>query len=145
MSEFQSDPRNYALELVSNGLVSGEHLALCCLKYMSHDDVRDMLNANELGPNECDECGDECENADDELCSDCQEKHNLEEYIEEFKGTHDVEAMRIDIENGNLKVGDDASDYDYENIVETSIANGQFDQAKRQCESYGLDYTDYVD
>jgi len=47
---FQSDPRDYALEMVENGLVSADHMLLCALKYMSHDDVRDMLDCNELSP-----------------------------------------------------------------------------------------------
>jgi len=46
---FQRDPRDYALELEECG-VSSKHLLLCCLKYMSHDDVREMLDINELSP-----------------------------------------------------------------------------------------------
>jgi len=46
---FRKDPRDYALELVGQGH-SADHLLLCCLKYMSHDDVRDMLDCNELAP-----------------------------------------------------------------------------------------------
>ena len=46
---FNSDPRDYALELVEIGH-SADHLLLCALKYMSHDDVRDMLDCNELSP-----------------------------------------------------------------------------------------------
>ena len=46
---FETDPRAFALELVEIG-VSAEHLLLCALKYMSHDDVRDMLDCNELSP-----------------------------------------------------------------------------------------------
>jgi len=46
---FESDPRCYALELVEAG-VQAENLLLCALKYMSHDDVRDMLDCNELSP-----------------------------------------------------------------------------------------------
>lgn len=46
---FQSDPRDYALELVEAG-ISANHLLLCALQYMSHDDVRGMLDANELSP-----------------------------------------------------------------------------------------------
>ena len=41
-------PRSKALQMVDEGIISAEHLALCCLKYMSHDDVEDMLDANEL-------------------------------------------------------------------------------------------------
>ena len=48
--QFQSDPRDYALEMVEIGLVSADQLLLCALKYMSHDDVRDMLDCNELSP-----------------------------------------------------------------------------------------------
>ena len=33
-----------------DGMVSADHLLLCALKYMSHDDVRDMLDCNELSP-----------------------------------------------------------------------------------------------
>ncbi len=47
---YENNPRNYALELVAEGLVTTDHLLLCCLKYMSHDDVREMLDANELSP-----------------------------------------------------------------------------------------------
>ena len=48
--QFQKDPRSYALELVDNGLVDAESLLSACLSYMSHDDVRGMLDANELSP-----------------------------------------------------------------------------------------------
>jgi hypothetical protein len=47
---FKRDPRDFALEMVEEGLVSADHLLLCALKYMSHDDVRDMLDCNELSP-----------------------------------------------------------------------------------------------
>lgn len=40
--------RDEALELVENGIVSAEYLLTACLKYMSTDDVEDMLDANEL-------------------------------------------------------------------------------------------------
>ena len=49
MRKFDNDPRSYALELVEMGH-SAEHLLTCALKYMSHDDVRGMLDANELSP-----------------------------------------------------------------------------------------------
>lgn len=47
--QFNADPRDYALELVEMGY-SADHLLMCALKYMSHDDVRDMLDCNELSP-----------------------------------------------------------------------------------------------
>tara|TARA_R110001583_G_scaffold27153_1_gene97316 strand:+ start:208 stop:387 length:180 start_codon:yes stop_codon:yes gene_type:complete len=46
---FQTSPRDFALELVENGMDKDE-MILYCLKYMSHDDVRDMLDSNELSP-----------------------------------------------------------------------------------------------
>jgi hypothetical protein len=39
---------NKALEMVDQGLIDAEYLLVCALKYMSEDDVRDMLEANEL-------------------------------------------------------------------------------------------------
>ena len=47
---FETNPRDYAVELVENGLVSTDTIITACLKYMSHDDVRDMLDCNELSP-----------------------------------------------------------------------------------------------
>jgi hypothetical protein len=43
-----TDSRDKALELVEEGIVSAEYLLTACLKYMSTDDVEDMLDANEL-------------------------------------------------------------------------------------------------
>ena len=47
---FRKDPRSYALELVEQGLVPTHFLLSAALSYMSHDEVRDMLDANELSP-----------------------------------------------------------------------------------------------
>jgi len=46
---FRRDPRSYALELVEQGF-GAQCLLEACLKYMSTDEVRDMLDANELSP-----------------------------------------------------------------------------------------------
>ena len=43
-----SDNRDKALEMVEEGRITADHLLLCCLKYMSNDDVYDMLDCNEL-------------------------------------------------------------------------------------------------
>ena len=43
-----TNARDKALELVDNGLVSAEDMLTMALKYMSTDDVEDMLDANEL-------------------------------------------------------------------------------------------------
>lgn len=47
---FRSDPRSYALFFIQQGVVDPETLIIACLKYMSGDDIRDMLDANELSP-----------------------------------------------------------------------------------------------
>ena len=64
--EFQRDPRSYALQLVEDGLVDAQSLLEACLSYMSHDDVRDMLDANELSPR-FDEEQDEDELSDEDV------------------------------------------------------------------------------
>lgn len=43
-----ANSRDVALELVDNGLVTAEAMLTMCLKYMSTDDVEDMLDSNEL-------------------------------------------------------------------------------------------------
>ena len=43
-----SNSRDKALELVEDGFVSAEDMLTMALKYMSTDDVADMLDANEL-------------------------------------------------------------------------------------------------
>jgi len=43
-----SNSRDKALEMVEEGLVSAEAMLTMCLKYMSTDDVEDMLDCNEL-------------------------------------------------------------------------------------------------
>ena len=40
--------RDKALEMVESGCVSATDMLLMALKYMSEDDVADMLDANEL-------------------------------------------------------------------------------------------------
>ena len=42
------DARDKALELVEDGMVSAEDMLTMALKYMSTDDVSDMLDCNEL-------------------------------------------------------------------------------------------------
>ena len=46
MTHFTS--RDEAIELAENGMVSWEDLAVMALKFMSTDDVAEMLDANEL-------------------------------------------------------------------------------------------------
>ena len=47
--------RDEALDLVENGIVSAEDMLTMCLKYMSTDDVADMLDCNELSKRFSDE------------------------------------------------------------------------------------------
>ena len=44
----QPNSRDKALELVDEGMVSAEDMLTMALKYMSTDDVEDMLDCNEL-------------------------------------------------------------------------------------------------
>ena len=50
MTYFKHIPnsRDTAIELVDNGIISWSDLATMALKYMSTDDVEDMLDCNEL-------------------------------------------------------------------------------------------------
>ena len=57
--------RDEALDLVENGVVSAENMLTMCLKYMSTDDVADMLDCNELSSRFMDEDGDEEDWEDD--------------------------------------------------------------------------------
>jgi len=50
MSEWRDDPRSFALRLTVEGGVSCATMLSAALGYMSHDDVRDMLDANEPSP-----------------------------------------------------------------------------------------------
>lgn len=43
-----TNSRDRALELVEMGMVTAEDMLTMCLKYMSTDDVEDMLDCNEL-------------------------------------------------------------------------------------------------
>ena len=47
---FDTNPRDFALERVEEGFPTKRGMLLACLKYMSNDDVREMLDCNELSP-----------------------------------------------------------------------------------------------
>jgi len=42
------DARDQAIEMVEDGIVSAKDMLVMALKYMSNDDVADMLDSNEL-------------------------------------------------------------------------------------------------
>jgi hypothetical protein len=50
MTDFQKNPRDYALQLVEDGMVDPILMLTAALKWMSTDDVQEMLDANELSP-----------------------------------------------------------------------------------------------
>jgi len=50
MSNFDNDPRDYAIGLVEEKIVSAEQMVLVLAKFMSTDDIREALDANELSP-----------------------------------------------------------------------------------------------
>lgn len=92
MSTFESDPRAYALELVESGLVDEDYLLLCCLKYMSHHDVRQMLDANELSPRFDDDDEYEMEDEDAARESFWDEHPEFEDEYDEGKSHNDYSA-----------------------------------------------------
>lgn len=47
---YEQDVRGYALELIEERGVSADFLLSCALQWMSADQVREMLDANELSP-----------------------------------------------------------------------------------------------
>lgn len=47
---FKRDPRDFAMGLVEDGMVDPMLMLRAALGWMSHDEVRDMLDANELSP-----------------------------------------------------------------------------------------------
>lgn len=47
---FKRDPRDFALGLVEDGMIDPMMMLTAALNWMSHDEVRDMLDANELSP-----------------------------------------------------------------------------------------------
>jgi hypothetical protein len=48
ISYHRQDSRDEAFALAEDGVISWEYLATMALKYMSTDDVEDMLDCNEL-------------------------------------------------------------------------------------------------
>jgi len=63
---FQRDPRDFAVGLVEEGMIDPMMLLSAALTWMSHDEVRDMLDANELSPRFSEEEDEEWEEEDEE-------------------------------------------------------------------------------
>ena len=67
-------------------------------------------------------------------------REDFTELIDSYDSSaYDTEAMRFDASNNNFSP-DRAEEYRYTYIVAESIANGQFKQARQQCQQYGLIY-----
>lgn len=47
---FNSDPRKYLFELIDQGQLTDKQVVDMAISFMSKDDVRDMLDDNELSP-----------------------------------------------------------------------------------------------
>lgn len=47
---FETDPRDFALSLVDDGLIDPRMMLITALNWLSTDEVRDMLDANQLSP-----------------------------------------------------------------------------------------------
>ncbi len=62
--QFERDPRDYALDMVNEGMVDPMLLLQAALNWMSHDEVREMLDANELSPRFSEDEEDEDEDDD---------------------------------------------------------------------------------
>lgn len=63
---FKRDPRSYALGLVEDGVVDPNTMITALLKYMSCDDVREALDANEMSPRFDPDAGDDEDEEDEE-------------------------------------------------------------------------------
>lgn len=47
---FETDPRDFALSLVDDGMIDPRMMLITALNWLSTDEVRDMLDANQLSP-----------------------------------------------------------------------------------------------
>jgi hypothetical protein len=63
---FRKDPRDFALGLVEDGMVDPMLMLQACLNWMSTDEVREMLDANELSPRFDEDEQDEFDEFDDD-------------------------------------------------------------------------------
>jgi hypothetical protein len=67
-------------------------------------------------------------------------REDFTELIDTYdESRYDTEAMHMDARHGNFSP-DEAWRYKHENIVAESMTNGQWSQARKQCEAYGLTY-----
>ena len=84
-NDFETRPAHYALELVDDCTVSAESVLAQCLTYMSDDDIRQMLDANELSPRHMDD--DDDDDDDDDINESMDGDH--ETALESVYGSND--------------------------------------------------------
>lgn len=48
--EYEHNPRAYASNLVEDGLITADDMLAMCLRFMSHDDIREMLDNEQVSP-----------------------------------------------------------------------------------------------
>jgi hypothetical protein len=102
--------------MIENGLLDKDTVIMACVKYMSEDDVADMMHINEM-----------------------LMEPEVPDWDQWDSDEYDIESMKFDFENENFDESQ-ADDYLKTSIVEASIINGQFDQARQQCAKFGIDY-----
>ncbi len=75
---FQGDPVDYAMQLVEENHTTENNLLLACLKYMSHDQIRKILEYNELSPDWIDSGygEDEISNEEKYACDSYNERYS---------------------------------------------------------------------
>jgi hypothetical protein len=86
-NDFETRPAHYALELVDDCTVSAEAVLAQCLTYMSDDDIRQMLDANELSPRHMNDDDDDDDDDDDGINESMDGDH--ETALESVWGSND--------------------------------------------------------
>ena len=85
--DFKNKPRNFAFQLVEEGHTTEKDLLIACLGFLSHDEVREMLDNNELSPRFFDYEDDDEEDENYMYCDEeisNEEKHACDLYNERY-------------------------------------------------------------
>jgi len=72
---------NYLLELIDSGMLSADDVVTMALKYMSEDEVADMMRVNDIRVEDDEEFGDDDDQAEEwhDSVSESQEWHDYDE------------------------------------------------------------------
>ena len=93
-TDFKNNPRNFALQLVEEGHTTEKDLLIACLGFLSHDDVREMLDNNELSPRFFDYEDDDEEDENYMYCDEeisNEEKYACDLYNERYALSYPVD------------------------------------------------------